>query len=349
MGQRIRVLMITSVWPAPGMSRTAHFIKRQADFLEAAGIDVDVFYFKGAKNPFNYLKAWLRLRAKLRGERYDLAHAQFGQSGVLALPKRMPLVVTFRGSDLLGIVGDSDGRYTRATHILQGLSRMVARAADAVILVSEHMKDFIPPSVKAHVIPSGIDFNLFRPIPRDEARRELSLDPEERLVLFVGRPTQARKRFEISKRAVEILNERLPARLVVAWSVAHTQIPLYMNACDALVFTSMQEGSPNVVKEALACNLPVVSVPVGDVAQRLEGVEGCELCADDSPETIAAALERVLRRAERIDGRTSVKDLDETLLTEKVIGIYRSVIEGRAARTSSARVVSPVAESSRST
>src|SRR5207248_2664939 len=83
------------------------------------------------------------------------------------------------------------------------------------------------------------------------------------------------------------------------------------NACDALVFTSMQEGSPNAVKEALACDLPVVSVPVGDVAQRIGGVAGCELCPDEKPESIAAALERVLRRGIRAAGRAAVQDLDE--------------------------------------
>jgi glycosyltransferase involved in cell wall biosynthesis len=88
----------------------------------------------------------------------------------------------------------------------------------------------------------------------------------------------------------------------------------------------MQEGSPNSVKEALACNLPVVSVPVGDVPLRLSGVAGCELCADDRVETIAAALERVLRRRDRVDGRSTVRHLDEALLTRRLIGIYRSVL-----------------------
>jgi glycosyltransferase involved in cell wall biosynthesis len=88
----------------------------------------------------------------------------------------------------------------------------------------------------------------------------------------------------------------------------------------------MQEGSPNAVKEALACNLPVVSVPVGDVPLRLKGVKGCELCPDDRPETIAAALERVLQHGERSEGRTAVQDLDERILTERLIDIYRSVL-----------------------
>jgi teichuronic acid biosynthesis glycosyltransferase TuaC len=148
-------------------------------------------------------------------------------------------------------------------------------------------------------------------------------------VLFVGRPNQARKRFALAKESVDILNRTQPAELVTAWSVQHVEIPYYMAACDAMVFTSMQEGSPNVVKEALACDLPVVSVAVGDVQERLAGIEGCEVCRDERPEAIAAALERVLRRNRRVDGRATVAHLDETLLTQKVIAIYESVLGRR--------------------
>jgi teichuronic acid biosynthesis glycosyltransferase TuaC len=119
-----------------------------------------------------------------------------------------------------------------------------------------------------------------------------------------------------------------------------------MNACDVLVFTSMQEGSPNVVKEALACNLPVVSVAVADVPERLAAIAGCEVCADDRAETIAAALERVLRLGQRIAGRQSVEELDERRLTQKLIGIYHSVLVARnsrrAARAEALPVASPV-------
>ena len=325
----IRVLMITSEWPTVGQPRTTHFIKRQADFLKTAGIDVDVFHFQGRKNPLKYLRAWTQAQGRLARERYDLVHAQFGQSGLLALPKRIPLVVTFRGSDLLGIVGDKDGRYTPQGKIGQKISRMVASRADAVIVVSEQMKTHLPPSIPAHVIPSGIDFDLFRCMSQEEARLRLGLPLNERLVLFVGRPTQARKRFEISERAVEILNRSLPSKLIIAWGVDHAEMPTYMNACDVLVFTSMQEGSPNAVKEALACNLPVVSVPVGDVAMRIQGIEGCQLCADDSPESVAAALERVLRRGQRSASRERVKNLDEKIITGQVIRIYQSTLVKR--------------------
>ena len=157
----IRALMITSEWPTPGRPRTTHFIKRQAEFLRAAGVHVDVFQFKAGKRPWNYLAAWVRLRRRLARTRYDLVHAQFGQSGLPALPKRLPLVVTFRGDDLEGIVGE-DLRVTVAGRLLQFASRGVARCADACIVVSEHMKQFLPRSVPAHVIPSGLDLDLFR-------------------------------------------------------------------------------------------------------------------------------------------------------------------------------------------
>jgi glycosyltransferase involved in cell wall biosynthesis len=325
----IRVLMVTPEYPSLGEVRTTHFIRRQKEFLEAAGVEIEVFHFEAHRKLRNYARAWLRLRKMVRRGRYDLIHAQFGQSGLLALPRCAPYVVTLRGSDLLGIVGPN-GRYTLAGKLLQFISRMVARRADGVVVVSEHMKDLLPSSVDASVIPSGLEFDRFHSIPRDEARRHLGLPLDARLVLFVGNPAAPRKRFALAQQAVELVNRSLPAQLVVAFGAAHSDVAFYMNACDALVFTSMQEGSPNVVKEALACDLPVVSVAIGDVPLRLSGIQGCELCADDRPETIAAALERVLRTRRRIAGHAAVQDLDESLLTSKVIDVYRSILSRKS-------------------
>jgi teichuronic acid biosynthesis glycosyltransferase TuaC len=327
----LRVLMITSEW-ASDPRHTAHFIARQVRFLRAAGVDVDVFSFRGGRRPLRYLAAWARLQRRLVGrgaQRYDLVHAQFGQSGLLALPKRLPLVVTFRGDDLFGILG-ANGRPTRAGRLLQWLSRRVARRADAAILVSAHLQQYLTNGIETHIVPSGLDLDLFRCIPRDEARRHLRWPAEGRRVLFVGDPGDPRKRYDLARQAVELLNCTMPAEMVIGWRVPHEEMPFYMSACDALVFTSREEGSPNAVKEALACDLPVVSVPVADVPLRLKGIPGCEVCADDSPPAIAAALERTLQRGDRSEGRgrEAASQLDERLLTERVIGIYRSVLAG---------------------
>jgi glycosyltransferase involved in cell wall biosynthesis len=330
LGSNIRVLMVTSDWLWNSWGGPAVFIARQAEFLRREGVEVELFPFRAARNPGNYLAAWKEVRRRVRGGRYDLIHTQFGQSGLTALPKSVPLVVTFRGDDLEGIIGEN-GRYIPAGWLLRFISRSVARRADAAIVVSEHMKRYLPRSVTAHVIPSGIDFDLFRPEPRDAARRRLGLPTDQWLVLFVGNPSLARKRHNLAQQAVDIVNRSMATRLMIGWELPHVQIAALMNACDALVCTSMQEGSPNAVKEALACNLPVVSVPVGDVPLRLQGIAGCELCPDDRVETIARALGRVLRRGERIDGRSAVKHLDERLLTEQLLGIYRSVLPDQKA------------------
>src|SRR5260370_21966244 len=121
------------------------------------------------------------------------------------------------------------------------------------------MKAFLRLEARPDVIPSGLDVERFRLIPHAEARRHVGLPSDRRLVLFVGSPTSSRKRYDLARQAVAIVQRSLPAELVLGWAVPHERIPYYMNACDALVFTSRQEGSPNVVKEALACNLPLVS------------------------------------------------------------------------------------------
>jgi teichuronic acid biosynthesis glycosyltransferase TuaC len=330
----IRVLMVTSDWLWNDWGGPAVFIARQAEFLRREGVQVELFPFRGARNPRNYWLAWREVHRRVRRGRYDLVHAQFGQSGITALPKSVPLVVTFRGDDLEGIIGEH-GRYLASGWLLRSISRAVARQADATIVVSEHMKRYLPGSVQAHVLPSGIDLELFRPEPRDTVRQRLQLPLDQRLVLFVGNPGLARKRHNLAQAAVALVNQTIRCRLVVAWEMTHRQVADLMNACDALIVTSLQEGSPNSVKEALACNLPVVSVPVGDVAVRLNGVAGCELCPDDRANTLAVALRRVLLRGERIDGRSAVTELDERLLTQRLISIYHSILPAaRSLRTS---------------
>jgi teichuronic acid biosynthesis glycosyltransferase TuaC len=334
----LRVLMVTSDWLWNSWGGPAVFIARQADFLRREGVHVDVFPFRGARNPHNYWAAWKEVRRRLRQGNYDLVHAQFGQSGLTALPKSVPLVVTFRGDDLEGIIGEQ-GRYLASGWLLRFISRQVARRADAAIVVSEHMKRHLPRSVYAHVMPSGIDLELFRPEPRDLVRGRLQMPLDERLVLFVGNPALARKRYQLAQAAVALVNRTIPTRLIVGWEMTHRQVADLMNACDALILTSMQEGSPNSVKEALACNLPVVSVPVGDVSTRLKGVAGCELCPDDRIDTLAAGLSRVLLRGERIDGRPAVAELDERRLTQRLIAIYQSVLPApRLSRVAPERV-----------
>jgi glycosyltransferase involved in cell wall biosynthesis len=240
---------------------------------------------------------------------------------LLALPKRCPLVVTFRGDDLLGIVGEN-GRYTRSGRALQAASRFVSRRADRCIVVSAHMRAFLPRGVEAVVAPSGMDLTAVTPVPRAEARRALGVESDGPIVLFAGNPAEKRKRFGLAQEVVSLLPEALGATMYPAWNLKHETVIQWMSAADALLFVSMHEGSPNVVKEALACNLPVVSVPVGDVPERLKGVRNCFLSPNDEAATLAESLASVLMRGERSDGRDHVQDLDENRITQIVLDEY---------------------------
>ncbi len=325
MNEKIRVLMITSEYPTAERPMGVPFIARQVDFLRRAGVEVDVFHFRGKKNPFNYIAEWWRLQRHTKGKKYDLMHAQWGHSATLALPKRLPWVITFRGNDLEGIIGEN-GKQTILGRVLKTVSKMMARMADGVIVVSESLADNIKRK-DFQIIPSGLDLELFRPIPKAEARETLELPKEKKLILFatatIGNP---RKRFALAQSAVDLLKNRFDVELIVATKVSHHLIPVYMNACDALLLTSIHEGSPNVVKESLACNLPVVSVDVGDVRRRIGEVEGCYVCPDDAPETIAEALKKVLNNGGRIKGRETMASLDEQITTQQVIEVYENVL-----------------------
>jgi teichuronic acid biosynthesis glycosyltransferase TuaC len=280
--------------------------------------------FRGSKKPGNYARFWSVARQKIASGKYDLVHAQWGQSGMLALPKQIPLVVTFRGDDLEGIIGPN-GKHTNSGRILRLISRTVAMVADEIILVSEALARHIHRQ-SYHIIPSGIDLDLFKPGSRDEARQHLGLSPDRCYVLFAGAAANPRKRIDLARNAIQHVSEQFDVELIVASNVNHDEIPLYMNASNALLLTSLHEGSPNVVKEAIACNLPIVSTNVGDVWERIGNLPGCYVCPDDQPETIACCLQKALQQTNRPAIRQSVQSLDEKNLTNKVLEVYEKAL-----------------------
>lgn len=320
----MRVLLVSSEWPTADRPDNAAYMVREVEFLRRAGIDVEVYTFRGAGDPRRYFGAWRDVRRRVRANRFDLIHAHFGQAGVTGLASGLPLVVTMHGSDLQGIVGD-DGRYTMRGRVLRTLSRFVARLADRVIVVSDAVGRNVPRSVRYTVIPLGVDLDVFRELPNDGLREELGLDPQRKLVLFAGRPDVPVKRYELARSAIDLLHD-IDASLIVVSRQPPDTVAKYMNACDALLVTSLHEGSPTMVKEALACNLPVVSVDVGDVRARIRDVPGCTVVSDDQPQTIAAALRSILIRGGRADGSAAVAEFDATTTARRVIDVYEEAL-----------------------
>ncbi len=319
----MKILMITPEWPTSKRPYNVPFLVNRVNGLRRLGVEVKVFHFQGRKNPINYLKAWFDVRKIYRSEIFDLVHAQFGQSGLVALPSPFPLVTTFRGSDLHGIVGDNES-YTFIGKISRLICGYVSRHSKKNIVVSQHLERYLPANIQLDVVSSGVDLKIFCPINQDQSRKKIKWSLHKKIVLFASDPNRLVKRFRLAQETMTIVKKELNVEMKVVYNKSHKTMPLYLNASDVLLLTSKHEGSPTIVREALVCGLPVVSVDVGDVCQQIDGIKGCAVCNSDSPEALAKALVKVLK-SERNIGLVSREAMDEEMKIDKIIEIYKKV------------------------
>jgi teichuronic acid biosynthesis glycosyltransferase TuaC len=306
---KLSVLVVTNMYPDAENPDFGTFVQEQVEGLRARGVDVDVLIVGGKRRKLSYVGGLRRFRRRMHERRYDVIHAHYVFSGIIArLQRRSPLLVSFHGEP---------------AKVVGVLSRMLAPFVDAVTVTSLAHKAQIGRQ-DAYVVPCGVDLNLFALMPRAEARQRLNLPQDKKLVLFAGL-VRPEKRVDIIQAAVDLLHHQDEAvELVIATGQPHHRMPLYMNACDVLVLASDYEGSPVVIKEAMACNLPVVSTNVGDVALVIGGTEGCYICRQDAGD-IAQKIELALARGKRTDGRRAVQSLSSDQTVEGLLRIYEKL------------------------
>ena len=310
----MKVLAITNMYPSPEEPDLGPFIKAQIDSQIKEGLDMDVLFVNGKKNKLNYLWGFFRMWGRLLTRRYDLIHAHYVFMGILARFQCMyPVVLTHTGAQVF--------------HGWQAPpSRIISRLVDRVIVRTQEMKDRMG-FQDVEIIPAGVNFELFKPMPKEECRRKLGLPMDKKLVLWAGAYRNPRKRYDIVEKAMPILMEKMDdVELILATGHPLDVIPLYMNACDVLLLVSNAEGSPNVIKESMACNLPVVSVPVGDVPQVIGGTDGCYLCSHD-PEDVAEKLQLALQWGKRTNGRENIKHLEVGVISRRLISLYEELLQ----------------------
>ncbi len=304
----MRVLIVCSGNHAHGVSS---FIKEQGDSLVNLGVEVEYFLIKG-KGVLGYLNNYMPLRKRLGSKKYDLLHAHHGLSGMLiVLQRNIPTIVTFHG-------GDIDQR----THWI--FSFLTNRMADKSIYVHPRQPEKLFDKYERSIIPCGIDLNVFQQKDRKSARGILGLDLEKQYILFAssftGRPE---KNYPIALKAVNGLGDNIEMLELRGYN--REEVSTLFSAVDLLLVTSSRETGPLVVKEALACNCPVVSTDVGDVASVISGVEGCFI-TELKVEAISAAINRALNHEAEVEGRHKVIKFDLVPTAKRVLATYKSVL-----------------------
>lgn len=319
----MKILFITHTIDDAGLLATPGIADQIAE-LEKMGVRVEIWKVR-VSNKLSYLKtAWKVFCLNFQTTKYDLIHATYSLNGFLArLQFKNPVIVTLMGSDLLSREPfyRQGGRDTLA-------GKIISRCADRVIVQTEEMAKAVSVNQESvHVIPYGVNKSIFHPAAYEEARRELGLPMDEKCILFPYNPQREEKDYPLAEQAVRLLNQKESVRLVSVYGQSRETLAKFMNACDAMVLTSKYEGSPVAVREALGCNLPVVSVRAGDVPEVLSDIEGCYLC-ERNPRDIADGLEKVLQRGTRIDNREKIDALDAKWSAQQVLQIYRAVLRG---------------------
>ncbi len=302
----MKVLIVASY----NKQRFAPFIVEQAEALRAAEVEIEYFGVTG-KGIFGYLHARKGLMQKIRAFQPDIIHAHYGLCGLLAnLQRKIPVVTTYHGSDI------------NVPKILR-FSKIAMQLSAWNIFVSQKNVVIAGAKNKYTLLPCGVDLEHFSVRTREQARTALGWNIEEKKVLFAGAFDNQVKNASLAKDAIALLNG---VELVELKGYTREQIANLFYAADALLMTSFTEGSPQVIKEAMACGCPIVSVDVGDVAERIKGVEKCYI-AKRTPEDIAAKFQLVLQDTKRTNGRERLLEMgvDNNLVVNKLIEIYKKI------------------------
>jgi teichuronic acid biosynthesis glycosyltransferase TuaC len=289
-------------------------VRNQGASLGSTGIDVSYFCVRG-RGIISYLKAIPALKRNYQSLRPDIVHAHYSYSGFLTfLAGARPLVISFMGSDAV------------KSGLIRFLTRLLANHFCCLAIVkSLEMKRSLKLK-RAEIIPNGVDTVLFDEKERLESCKRTGMDPSAKNILFIGDPERKEKNFNLALKAVETAGKN-DIKLIALKDIPNTELSWYYNAADLLLLTSLWEGSPNVVKEAMACNLPVVATRVGDIVSLLDGVRNSYICTHDPPEIGRLIKEAIVER-KRSDGREKIfrAGLDANTIALKIKSEYIKIL-----------------------
>lgn len=302
----MRILVVASY----NRNRFAPFIVEQAKALESLGCEVSFFGLQG-KGIRGYLRNLSTLRRRIKEFHPNVIHAHYGLSGLLAnLQRRVPVLSTYHGSDI------NDKRVLI-------FSKLVIRLSAWNVFVSQKTMEIARPNNRFMLLPCGIDLTELQLTRKQEARRQMHLDKAKRYILFAGAFDNTVKNAPLAKETIALLNDN-PVELFELKGYSREEVTLLMCAADAFLMTSYKEGSPQVIKEAMACGCPIVSVDVGDVKERIDGIDGCYVSQSREPKELAILLQKAMLHVGKTKGREKVisDGLDNRQVAMRLMELY---------------------------
>lgn len=323
----MKVLFVSRGNKATGIST---IIKNMGNSIANEGIEIEYFKIRG-KGILAYLIGTIKMRNELNNTSYNIIHAHYGLCGIVSLLARRNerLVVSFMGSDLMGSDLVKGFRHFFFRY-LESLYRYLAyKYFNYTIVKSNRLLRRLNISHNVMVCPNGVNLESFYPVQRNLAFSETGFSQATANIIFVSDPARPEKNVILAMDAVSLIT----GQQIVLHSICNIDqqmLKYYYSSADALILTSYYEGSPNVIKEAMACNCPVVSTDVGDVAEITDGCDGCYITSYDKNDVAAKILATVKFRKENYhtEGRERISTLglDEKSIAKKIIDIYRMIL-----------------------
>lgn len=312
----MKILFVCSGNVTDGQKKSALIIKpavHQGDSLIRMGYNVSYYFIKG-KGVFGYVKNIPQINRVIKLGKYQVIHAHYSLSAIattFATSKK--IIVSLMGSDIysklpMKLVVRLFGKYL--------WRKVIVKSLEMQALLK--LKNSI-------VIPNGVDLSVFKPLDKAECRKKLNIAMDKRIIIFVADPNRNEKNFKLAQEAITLLND-YNIILIPVYNVKHEMMPIYMNAADVLLLTSLWEGSVNVVKEAIACDLNIVSTDVGDVKRNIEGLPGNYISSFE-PEDISKKILLALKNPTTGGHSRIIKLLLDSQSTNKrLIEIYNESI-----------------------
>lgn len=307
----MRVLVVTNLWPTPEHPGRGGFVKDQVDALAALdGVDIELFTFgTGARE---YARAARQIRRRYATSDFDVVHAHYGLCGWSALPLTgAPHVVTFHGTDL---------EHPAVGPLSRALARLVALPAPvSASLARARLPNAPNPTA---VLPCGVNLDRFRPIDKRAARTQLGLDPDAPFVLFPSDPRRPEKRFDRARQVARAAG----TNVITYGERPPREIPLLINAANAVLAPSTREGFGLAPLEALACDVPVLATDVGIAPLALHGIAGTLCGPFDATRWATTLAPHLTTEDPRVEGRRRAALFDRNRLAERVLRAYQDLV-----------------------